>query len=201
MKARARPTAKRGTHARSAVRLSPSCPLIRTRAAPCLSTTAAAMDAAYYVMSFTDFIYALVYYDEPVTSLLACAYWQAVISRPALLSSCVPLWLLLLLFRTYVRSRHDEKIHQPPSLAQHVAALFGARIPGRAILGPTDTASSDVRWRDIGDRRPAKGRELDNHSLKVALATRTRFTKAEHDEFGLAALHDGDCIQSGGSIF
>ena len=82
-------------------------------------------------MSFTDAIYAIVYYESACVSLLACAYWQATVSYPNLLPSCLPLWMLLLLTRTYWRSRAVAPLHKPASAFDHFCALvLGTRIRG-----------------------------------------------------------------------
>ena len=62
-------------------------------------------------------------------------------------------------------------------------------------------AASGLKWRKAKSEKPSNGQELMNEKLAEALATKTEFTQAEWDAFGIEVLHMDHFIQSGASCF
>ena len=60
---------------------------------------------------------------------------------------------------------------------------------------------SGLRWLRVGTVRPAVGRELKNAKLAMALTSKTAFTKAEWEVFGITDLRKTDFIEGGGFYF
>ena len=60
---------------------------------------------------------------------------------------------------------------------------------------------SGLRWLRAGTVRPAVGRELKNAKLAMALTSKTAFTKAEWEVFGITDLRKTDFIEGGGFYF
>ena len=60
---------------------------------------------------------------------------------------------------------------------------------------------SGLRWLRSGTARPGVGRELKNAKLAMALRSKTAFTKAEWEAFGITDLRKTDFIEGGGEYF
>ena len=60
---------------------------------------------------------------------------------------------------------------------------------------------SGLRWLRAGTARPGVGRELKNAKLAMALTSKTAFTKAEWEAFGITDLRKTDYIEGGGVYF
>mmetsp|Transcript_23536 Transcript_23536/g.63063 ORF Transcript_23536/g.63063 Transcript_23536/m.63063 type:complete len:1092 (-) Transcript_23536:242-3517(-) len=66
---------------------------------------------------------------------------------------------------------------------------------------PTAEAPSGLNWISSGSTRPDEGRELTNARLSEALASGTKFTQDQWDEFGIADVRADDFICSGALYF
>ena len=60
---------------------------------------------------------------------------------------------------------------------------------------------SGLRWLRSGTARPGVGRKLKNAKLAMALTSKTTFTKAEWEAFGITDLRKTDYIEGGGVYF
>ena len=113
-------------------------------------------------------------------------------------------------FRRWAHARAppaNDILEPPPRDTSRIVSQLG---PWRecAVDVSRDTLSdrgqiapSGLKWRNAGTTRPTQGRELDNHALSTALASKTELTPSQWESYGVNDLTHDDFIKVGSTFF